>query len=417
MKLITDITDTHTEFTQWRRDIHAHPELAFEESRTADFVAKQLESWGIEVTLGIGKTGLVGTLKVGSTNKAIGLRADMDALPMDELNTFVHKSKHSGCMHGCGHDGHTVMLLAAARYLAQSKHFDGTVQFIFQPAEEANSTGSGARAMIEDGLFNRFPVDAVFALHNCPDMVAGAVATCSGAITASMDLFEVTITGQGTHGAYPHSGIDPVLISAQLVTAWQSIISRNVDAQESAVISATSINTGDSWNVIPETAVIKGSVRTLSPAVRKLVQERFHNLTHALVEAFGATVTIDYRALYPATINTPEQTDFACDVAASIFGENRVLRSTPAGMGSEDFACMLEERPGCYLLLGATNPPGGQASLEGKDISLPADQKHFEATNVPLLHEPTYDFNDEILPQGATLFVRLAERYLDGHSR
>lgn len=415
MNLIADIVATQKELTDWRRDIHSHPELAFEESRTADFVANQLEAWGIDVTRGIGKTGLVGTLKVGSANKAIGLRADMDALPMDELNSFAHKSKHKGCMHGCGHDGHTVMLLAAARYLAQSKQFDGTIHFIFQPAEEANNRGSGARAMIEDGLFDRFPVDAVFALHNCPDMVAGSVATCPGAITASMDLFEVTITGQGAHGAYPHAGIDPVFIAAQLLSAWQSIITRNVNAQDSAVISATSIKAGDSWNVIPETAVIKGSVRTLSPEVRQIIQDRFHTLTHSLVEAFGANVAITYRGLYPATINTVEKTIFACDVAATIVGENRVLRTTAAGMGSEDFACMLEQRPGCYLLLGASNPPGGQAALEGKNIKLPAEEKYFTANDVPMLHEPTYDFNDDILPLGATLFARLAERYLSAN--
>lgn len=412
MKLIPEIIATHKQLTHWRHAIHAHPELAFNESRTADFVAIQLESCGIDVTRSIGKTGLVGTLSVGNSNKAIGLRADMDALPMDEGNTFAHKSTNQGCMHGCGHDGHTVMLLAAARYLAQSKQFNGTVQFIFQPAEEANETGSGARAMIEDGLFERFPVDAVFAMHNCPDFVAGAVATCIGPITASMDLFEVTITGQGAHGAYPHAGIDPVLIASQLLSAWQSIITRNVDAQESVVISATSINAGESWNVIPETAVIKGSVRTLSAATQKIVKERFHQLTQSLVEAFGAKVSINYRSMYPATINHAEQTDFACDVADSIFGANRVLRTTTPGMGSEDFACMLEERPGCYLLLGAANRPEGHGSLKDKDINNPEDEQYFVVEGVPLLHEPTYDFNDEILPLGATLFVGLAEQYL-----
>ena len=256
MKLISEIVAENKELTQWRQDIHAHPELAFEESRTAKFVASQLESYGIEVTRGVGKTGVVGTLKAGSSNKAIGLRADMDALPMEELNTFAHKSKHPGCMHGCGHDGHTVMLLAAARYLAKSKNFDGTVQFIFQPAEEANDNGSGAKAMINDGLFDRFAMDNVFALHNGPGFIAGAIATRSGVISASMDLFTVTIQGTGTHGAWPNNGNDPLMVAAQMLIAWQTIISRNVSAEDAAVISATSIVAGDSWNVIPETAVI-----------------------------------------------------------------------------------------------------------------------------------------------------------------
>ena len=412
MKLISEIVAVHEELTQWRRDIHAHPELAFDESRTADFVACQLESWGIEVTRGVGKTGLVGTLKAGTSNKAIGLRADMDALPMEELNTFAHKSQHPGCMHGCGHDGHTVMLLAAARYLAQSKQFDGTVQFIFQPAEEANSAGSGAKAMIDDGLFERFPVDNVFAMHNGPEIIAGAVIACPGAIMASMDLFEVTVTGHGTHGAFPHEGIDPVLIAAQLLTAWQTIISRNVNALESVVISATSINTGDSWNVIPQTAVIRGSVRTLSSEMRQLVHDRFHTLTQSIAEAFGAKVEINYRHCSPVTINDVEQTAMASDVAASIFGEDRVIRSAPPDMGSEDFSFMLQERPGCYLILGAASALSENDPLEGKSVSSAADFEHCVVKNVCLLHDPNYDFNDEILPLGATLFARLAEHYL-----
>ena len=235
---------------------------------------------------------------------------------MDELNTFSHKSKHQGRMHGCGHDGHTVMLLAAARYLAQSKTFEGTVQFIFQPAEEANGIGSGAKAMIDDGLFERFPMDNVFAMHNSPGILAGAIATCSGPMMASTDLFDVTITGKGTHGAFPSGGNDPLVIAAQMITAWQTIISRNIDAMDHALISATSINAGNhSWNVIPETAVIRGCARALSPEIRDLIHQRFQTVTHNIAAAFGATVDIDYRFMYPVVVNDAKQTTFACDVA------------------------------------------------------------------------------------------------------
>jgi len=413
MKLIPDIVAGLKEYTQWRRDVHAHPELAFEESRTANFVASQLASYGIKVTAGVGKTGVVGTLKVGSSDKVIGLRADMDALPMDELNTFAHKSKHPGCMHSCGHDGHTVMLLAAARYLAASKNFDGAVQFIFQPAEEANGMGSGAQAMIEDGLFDRFPVDNIFAMHNSPGFIAGAIATRPGVMTASMDLFEVTVQGVGGHGAYPHEGNDPLIVAAQLLLAWQTITSRNVSAEESAVVSATSVVTTDSWTVIPETVVIKGSVRTRSPEVREFIEQRFCQLTEHTVKAFGAKVTIDYRTTYPCTVNDAKQTDFACQVAETIFGQERVLWNRELeGMGSEDFSYMLQQRPGCYLAIGSAAPPSGKDPSKDKNIQDLADRKYFDIKDACMLHQPDYDFNDEIIPHGATLFARLAEHYL-----
>ncbi len=407
MNLIDDIILWHNELTQWRRDIHAHPELAFEETRTADFVASQLESYGIEVTRGVGETGLVGTLKRGSSNKAIGLRADMDALPMDELNTFAHKSKCPGRMHGCGHDGHTVMLLAAARYLAQSRNFNGTVQFIFQPAEEANAQGSGAKAMIADGLFERFPVDCVFALHNAPGLKAGAIATLSGPAMASMDLFDVTIKGHGTHGAVPESGVDPVVIAAAMISAWQTIVSRNVSPQQSTVISATTITAGNSWNVIPDSAVIRGSIRSLSPEIQKLVYERFHQLTHSIAEGFGATVDIDYRQEYPVTVNDEQQTAFACEVAKSIVGEDHLIPDAPPVMGSEDFAAMLEVKPGCYLWVGNSDPADSQGETSSNNLL-----GHLTVNDPCMVHEPTYDFNDKIIPVGATLFVRLAEQYL-----
>ena len=355
---------------------------------------------------------MVGTLKVGSSDKAIGLRADMDALPMDEINTFAHKSKHPGCMHGCGHDGHTVMLLAAARYLAESKNFDGTVQFIFQPAEEANEVGSGAKAMVDDGLFERFPVDNIFALHNAPELTAGIVATSPGIATASIDQFDVIIRAKGCHGSTPHEGNDPIMIATQMLTAWQTIISRNIDAHEKAVISATSINAGNSWNVIPETAVIKGSVRALSPQVRTLIENRFHTITNNIAQAFGAEVDINYRVIAPSNVNDDKQSAFACDVADSIFGKDRVLRSLPADMGSEDFSYMSQERPGCYLVIGGAAMPAGEDPLKGKSI----EELGYEPwifKSACLLHQPDYDFNDDIIPHGATFFARLAETYLN----
>ena len=412
MNLIPEILAVQTELMEWRRDLHAYPELAFQERRTAEFVATKLAAFGIEVTRGVGTTGVVGTLSAGSSTRSIGLRADMDALPMDERNTFAHKSKYPGCMHGCGHDGHTVSLLAAARYLAESKQFDGTVHFIFQPAEEANAIGSGAKAMIDDGLFERFPIDSIFAIHNAPELALGVVATCSGAMTASMDLFDVTIHGKGTHGAQPHTGIDPVVVAAQLVTAWQSIVSRNVNPQEGAVISATAINAGDSWNVIPDVVQIKGSVRTLSSDVREMIKARFNRVTHHIAEAFGVSANIDYRSVFPVMVNNPEQTQFACDVAATVVGRKRIIDDLCPDMGSEDFAFMLQERPGCYLCVGAADikePTLHSAEIDGTKVNL---FEHFTCRSAFLLHDSNYDFNDELMPIAATFFVRLTEQRL-----
>lgn len=415
VEIIAEILEVHGELTKWRHDIHSHPELAFEECRTASFVADRLESFGIQVIRGVGKTGVVGTLKVGASNKSIGLRADMDALPMDEHNTFKHKSRHPGRMHGCGHDGHTVMLLAAARYLAETRNFDGIVRFIFQPAEEANDIGSGAKTMIDDGLFKRFPVDYIFAVHNAPDLSLGAIATRSGAITASMDLFEVTIEGKGCHGAFPHEGHDPIIIAAQLLTAWQTIISRNINAQDSAVISATSIKSGESSNVIPSKAVIKGSVRALSPAARSLIKERMVSISNGIAIAFGASVEITYRHCYPSCINDQTETDFACYVAKKIFDSRCVFQNIPQDMGSEDFAYMLAERPGCYLIIGSgektddSNLEQPLISEEGKNNRQLDD---FVIKNACLLHDSSYDFNDDLLPVGASFFVGLVEEKL-----
>lgn len=389
MKLKEEIVANHEEIARWRHDIHAHPELAFDEKRTADFVAMQMEKWGIKVTRGVGTTGVVGTLKVGSSVKSIGLRADMDALPMEELNSFSHKSKYPGRMHACGHDGHTVMLLAAAQYLAQTKDFDGTVHFYFQPAEEANETGSGAKAMIEDGLFELFPVDSIFGLHNWA-IPTGTVIAQPGPVAASMDLFEVTLTGKGTHGAMPHKGTDTLLVAANLLQAWQSIISRNIDPQTAAVLSATSLQSGTSWNVIPETVTLRGSVRTMSPDVQLIIKERFIALTQKIANAYACDCNINYRHIIPVMINDVEETNFLTKVAKEVVGENHVITAGgPTVMGSDDFAFMSLEKPGCYFFLGNGD---GEGSC--------------------LVHEPNYDFNDDILPIGASIFARLVERKL-----
>ena len=409
MNLIPEIVAQHKQHTAWRRDIHSHPEIGFEENRTAAFVAQQLESYGINVTRGVGKTGVVGTLTQGSSNKAIGLRADMDALPVDEINTFAHKSTVPGCMHACGHDGHTVMLLAAAQYLAQSQQFNGTVHFIFQPAEEGLG---GAKAMIDDGLFERFPMDNIFALHNSPSFIAGAMGSNSGALLASADSFDVTIHARGGHGAQPHEANDPLVIAAQMLMAWQTIMSRNVQAVDTAVLSACSINTGESHNVIPETVVIKGTVRTFSPAVRQLIETRFHTLTSHIASAFDATVEINYAHGTPTLVNDAEQVNLICDVAETVLGNTHVYRQATLDMGSEDFACMLEHRPGCYFYLGGASVPAEADPTKGKNVQNPADVEHFTIKNTCLVHQPDYDFNDEIIPIGATLFARLTETYL-----
>lgn len=390
MHLIPDIVAMQEQLTRWRHDLHAHPELAYEESRTADFVAEKLRSFGIEVTMGFGKTGVVGSLTVGDSTKAIGIRADMDALPMEEANTFAHKSTYPGKMHGCGHDGHTVMLLAAAQYLSRSRNFKGTVQFIFQPAEEANEIGSGAKAMLDDGLLERFPMDSVYALHNAPGIEAGTVIAFPGPFAAAMDLFEVTLTGKGAHGATPDAGTDSLLVGAHLITAWQSIVSRNIAPAERAVVSVTSLQSGDSWNVLPEVVTLRGSIRTLSDETQATVKQRFYQLTQQVAAAFDTHVDIHYDHATPVLLNDEEQTAIVTQVATSVVGADYFQDSLPiTGMGSEDFAYLSQARPSCYFLLGAGGGEGGC-----------------------LVHQPCYDFNDEIIPVGASVFVRLAEHLL-----
>ena len=389
--IIPDIIEHLPEFTRWRHDLHAHPELAFDEARTSQFVAEQLQSFGLEVHTGIGGTGVVARLSRVDSGKAIGLRADMDALPMQEQNTFAHKSVYPGRMHGCGHDGHTVMLLAAAQYLAKHQAFNGTVIFIFQPAEEANEKGSGAAAMIKDGLFDRFPMDAVFGMHNWPGLPVGHCSIRNGPVMAAMDLFEVNVTGHGTHGALPHTGIDTVLVCAHIITAWQSIVSRNTDPLDTAVVSATTVQAGDSWNVIPHTAVIRGSVRTFNKATQQRVQQRLQSIAEHIATAMGASVQISYTNSSPANVNDEATAALALQVAEEVVGADKVLKDDAALklMGSEDFAHLSQQVPGVYLLIGNGDGEGGC-----------------------MVHEPRYDFNDELIPIGASYWVRLVEMFL-----
>ena len=379
------------EMTAWRRDIHAHPELGFEEKRTSEIVAKKLESFGIEVHRGVGKTGVVGVLKSGNAKKSVGLRADMDALPIHEANDFSHKSKNAGKMHACGHDGHTAMLLGAARYLAETRRFDGTVNFIFQPAEEGIG---GARAMIEDGLFKRFPCDAIFGMHNRPGMALGKFAVRSGPMMAGGAFFDIDIAGRGSHGARPESGVDPVLVAAHVTTALQSIVSRNVRPIEAAVVSVTQIHGGDAYNVIPQTARLSGTVRAFTPAVMEMVEKNLARIASGVAQGFGATAKTDFRLIFAPTVNDPREADFAASICAQVVGEAAVRRDPPLIVASEDFSFMLKEVPGCYINIG--NGDGNEGDGKG-------------ACEV---HNPSYDFNDRALPYGASFFARLVETRL-----
>ena len=386
MSVIERIQAYHTDLTELRRDIHAHPETAFEEVRTSDLVAGWLESLGIEIHRGLGKTGVVGTLKAGNGNRAIGLRADMDALPIHENNSFAHRSQHEGKMHACGHDGHTTMLLGAAKYLSETKDFNGTIYFIFQPAEE---TEGGADAMIKDGLFEMFPMESVFGMHNLPGIPVGRFGVRPGPIMAAYDQFEIVIKAIGTHAALPHKGIDPIVIGAEIVSAVQSIVSRSIDPFEKAVMSVTQFHAGDAYNVIPETAVIRGTARSFRTEVQDIIEERLSALARGIAASHGATATVDYKRLYPATVNSEEEAILAGDVASSIVGEDHVDRDAMPVMGSEDFSFMLRKKPGCYLFIGNGD---GEGSC--------------------MIHNPGYDFNDAILPLGASYWVRLAETLL-----
>jgi amidohydrolase len=393
MNLLDPIVARAPEMAALRRDLHAHPELCFEEVRTADLVAAQLTAWGIPVHRGLGTTGVVGIVKAGTSDRALALRADMDALPMQERNTFAHTSQHPGKMHACGHDGHTAMLLGAAQYLAQHRNFDGTVYLVFQPAEEG---GGGAREMIKEGLFEKFPVEAVFGMHNWPGSAAGTFAASTGPVMASSNEFKITIRGKGGHAAMPHNAIDPVVVASQLVLGFQTIISRNVKPIDAAVISVTMVHAGEATNVIPNHCELQGTVRTFSLDVLDLVEQRMRDMAEHTCAASGASCDFEFKRNYPPTINSARETEFARQVMASIVGEDKVLVQEPT-MGAEDFSFMLQAKPGCYSFI---------ANGEG-------DHRVMGHGGGPcMLHNPSYDFNDELLPLGATYWVRLTEQWL-----
>jgi amidohydrolase len=387
MPIIAEVLDYHDDLTVIRRDIHAHPELAFAEQRTADLVAARLAEFGCDVYRGLAGTGVIGTIRNGNTPGAIGLRADMDALPIQELNDFSHRSTNDGRMHACGHDGHTAMLLGAARYLATTRNFEGTVHLIFQPAEEG---GGGARVMVEEGLFDKFPCDAVFALHNRPGIEVGQIALRPGPLLAASDRWDIRIKARGTHAAHPHLGIDPFVIGAQIVLALQTITSRNVDPLEAAVVSVGFIKGGAAYNVIPDDLHIGGTARSFRPEVRDLIEARLGEIARGVAALHGARAEAEYRRNYPPTINHQAETEFAARVAAEICGPDRVIRDVAPSMGAEDFSFMLNACPGAMLWLG--NGPGEDGCF---------------------LHNARYDFNDAALPIGVSFLARLAERFLE----
>ncbi|MBC9248990.1 amidohydrolase [Pseudomonas alcaligenes] len=389
MQLVTQILEWQGEFTDIRRLIHQHPELGFEEQHTSTLVARYLRQWGYQVHEGIGGTGVVGVLHNGSGSKRIGIRADMDALPIHEESGVAHCSQHAGKMHACGHDGHTAILLCAARYLAETRAFDGTLNLIFQPAEE---TLKGASRMIEDGLFERFPCDAVYALHNMPGLPVGLFVTQAGAMSASSDVVTIKLLGVGGHGAMPHKAKDPVVAAAELVLALQSIVARNVPAGEVGVVTVGSLQAGEAANVIPDVATLKLSVRATNPQIRALLKKRITEIAQGVAKTHDIELDLDYDERIGVLINTPAETALLQNVARSLVGEQAVLTSVPSGyLGSEDFASMLEVRPGCYIVTGNGNSgPSGC-----------------------MVHNPGYDFNDQAIPFGASLWVRLVETYLN----
>ncbi|POA54300.1 MULTISPECIES: M20 aminoacylase family protein [unclassified Pseudomonas] len=367
-----------------RHDIHAHPELGFQENRTAALVARCLQDWGYEVHQGIGCTGLVGVLRNGSSSRTLGLRADMDALPIVEASDAPHSSRHHGCMHACGHDGHTTILLGAARYLAATRQFDGTLNLIFQPAEEGQG---GAEAMLADGLLERFPCDALFGLHNMPGLPAGHLGFRQGAMMASQDLFEVVVEGVGGHGSMPHLAVDPLVAAASMVMALQTVVARNIDAQRAAVVTVGALQAGEAANVIPQQALLRLSLRALDAPVREQVLERVRAIIQTQAVSYGCTASILHRPAYPVLVNSPAETEFARQVAVELLGDSAVDGNTPRLMGSEDFGWMLQRCPGSYLFIG-------------------------NGVGQPMVHNPAYDFNDDILLTGAAYWGALAESWL-----
>jgi hippurate hydrolase len=393
MRLIESILADAAAIAAVRRDIHAHPELCFEEKRTADVIARQLTDWGIPIHRGLGTTGVVGILKNGTSSRAVGLRADIDALPMTEKNTFAHASQHAGKMHACGHDGHTAMLLAAAKHFSKHRNFDGTVYLIFQPAEEG---GGGAREMIKDGIFDKFPMEAVFGAHNWPGMAVGQFALRSGPVFASSNEFKIVIKGKGAHAAMPHLGLDPVPVACQMVQAFQTIITRNKRPIDAGVISVTMIHTGEATNVVPDSCQIEGTVRTFTLEVLDLIEKRMQEVAEHTCAAFGVECEFEFERNYPPTINHDAETEFTRKVMTELVGPQNVQLFEPT-MGAEDFSYFLLEKPGCYFLIG-----NGDGSHRAGGHGL----------GPCMLHNPSYDFNDELIPLGATLWVNLAEKWL-----
>ncbi len=392
MNLLDSIVSQAAQIVAIRRDIHAHPELCFEENRTADLVATKLTEWGIPIHRGLGKTGVVGIIKGGDSGRAIGLRADMDALPLQEFNTFDHASRHHGKMHACGHDGHTAMLLAAAQHLAKHRNFDGTVYVIFQPAEEG---GGGAREMIRDGLFKEFPMQAVFGMHNWPGPKVGSFAVSPGPVMASSNEFKINIHGKGSHAALPHNGIDPVPIAAQLVTAFQTIITRNKKPVDAGVISVTMIHAGEATNVVPDSCELQGTVRTFTVEVLDMIEQRMREISQGICAAMGAKCDFEFVRNYPPTVNHPAEAEFMREVMAEMVGADNVSPQEPT-MGAEDFAYMLQACPGAYAFIA--NGDGVHREMG-------------HGAGPCTLHNPSYDFNDDLIPLGGSLWVRLVEKW------
>ncbi len=381
------IRSFHEDMTAWRRDFHAHPEIGFEEVRTSAAVAAKLEEFGCEVHRNVGKTGVVGVLRAGNSPQSVGLRADMDALPIVEANDIPYRSQNDGRMHACGHDGHTTMLLGAAKYLASTRNFDGTVNFIFQPAEEGLG---GAKAMLADALFERFPCDFVYGMHNMPGHPVGTFAIRPGAMMAAGAFFDIHIDGKGSHGARPEDGIDPVIIAAQMAMALQTIVSRNVEPIEPAVVSVTQIHTGAAYNVVPDNAVLRGTARAFSRDVMELIENNMRRTAEHIAASFGARARLDFRYLFAPLVNEPQETEVFAEVAGEIVGDGNVDRRRSRVLGSEDFSFMLEARPGAYINIGNGT----------------------EGSHAAPLHNPHYDFNDAVLPFGAAAFAALVERKL-----
>ena len=386
MTINPDISKFHDEMTAWRRDFHAHPELGYEEQRTSDIVAERLESWGIEVHRGMAGTGVIGVLRQGNDPRCIGLRAEMDALPMQEQNSFEHASTTPGKMHACGHDGHTTILLGAAKYLAETRNFSGTVNFIFQPAEEA---GAGAKRMVAEGLFDKFPCDTVWALHNVPQLPTGTAIARSGAVMAAVDGMSITIKGKGSHGAQPHNGNDPISVGVMLHTALQHLSMKNINPIMPNVVNVTRFNSGTATNVVPAQAELHATIRTFDMEARETIKRRVAEICKGMEAVYNVQIDLNYRWGCSPTINSVDESLSAQRVIGQVLGDENVITEFPPTMGGEDFAGMLEARPGCYIFIG-----GGKTD------------------NDPLLHHPEYDFNDAILPTGASYFAALVEDQL-----